>query len=434
MFDVIIINFDADQQNLQNLQQRFPHARTVPFVDSYFNVLRSCISSTTTQFVWLISDLVYCNDFDFDYIPPKHEHNQIHVWNVDKQSEGDLMLIPRQAFQDQMFNIKFLRDYQDVNYKYSNSIAVHQWPQVQFDFNNLNTQVKQQTQRYTEYYLESPQNILPSFWEDQKLYVYDVNRYNMLVPKFELKQELYEHKPIFFMEHISEPQAFDVVFIDNGEPQAEENFQHLKLCLENKPNCLHRVSGVKGRTQAYKTAANASNTDYFYAVFAKLETNVFFGFNFVPDLLKSPRHYIFDCYNPVIDYAYGHQAVILYNKQMVLDNPGTGLDFTLAQQHDHVAQLSASTTFNQDPQVCYRTAFREVVKLHYFQHTEPTIETAFVIRKWAKPNDQIPGSEYALAAYQDAVEFVESNNYNFDKIFESYEWDLVDSLFAKRFS
>jgi hypothetical protein len=77
----------------------------------------------------------------------------------------------------------------------------------------------------------------------------------------------------------------------------------------------------------------------------KFKTDPSFGFDFVPDTLKSPRHYIFDCYNPVIDYTYGHQAIILYNKKMVLENTGTGLDFTLSQQHDHVKLLSAETTF-----------------------------------------------------------------------------------------
>ena len=63
---------------------------------------------------------------------------------------------------------------------------------------------------------------------------------------------------------------------------------------------------------------------------------------------------------------------------MVLDNEGTGLDFTLSQQHDHINILSNETTFHIDSKVCFRTTFREVIKLLYWKKNKPTVENNFI--------------------------------------------------------
>ena len=42
------------------------------------------------------------------------------------------------------------------------------------------------------------------------------------------------------------------------------------------------VEGVKGRNSAYKTAANISDTEYFYAVFSKCKIKSNFKFDFIP--------------------------------------------------------------------------------------------------------------------------------------------------------
>jgi hypothetical protein len=432
-FDCVIIDFQKNQENKDYLSNRFPYAFSTPFVGSYFDILKSFVDSIRTDFFWLTSDLVNLQQFNFNFIPEQHEQKQIHVWNTPLQKEGDVFLIPTKEFKTQLNNIKFLRDYKDINYHTDNTIEYSEWPSFNFTFDTLIDQVKQQQTRYANYYLQKEKNIIPSFWEDQKLYVLDEHQLNLLIPKFSIKEELYEYSPKLLMREFSEPVHFDVCYIYNGEPQAEDNLRSLKQHLRHRPNKLHIISGVQGRKQAYQTAAQTSTTEYFYAVFAKLKVNKDFAFDFVPDTLKSPRHYIFDCYNPVIDYTYGHQAVILYNKKLVLENDGTALDFTLAQKHDHIPLLSAETTFYTDPRVCYRTAFREIVKLLYNKKVKPTIENNFILKKWLDL-DIGPGASYVLAAGQDAVSFVESYNYDFNSIFKSYEWDYVDKFYDQRYN
>ena len=432
-FDCVFVDFQKNKTFKSHILEQFPYARVTPFVGSYLDILKSFVRDIRTEFFWLTTDLVDTTNFDFDYIPEQHEQQQIHVWNSREQLEGDLMLIPTAEFKKQIEQLKFLRDFCDINYHQDDSVIYRHWDNKSFTFDNLIDQVRSQKEKYINYHYVEPMTIIPSFWEDQKLYVYDEKKLNLLIPRCTIKEELYEYSPKFIMNNPTTfPIHFDVCYIHNGEPQAEDNLRTLEQHLKNLPNKLHVIEGVKGRKQAYQTAARASNTEYFYAVFAKLKVDEDFAFDFVPDTLKSPRHYIFDCYNPVIDYTYGHQAIILYNKKLVLENNGQGLDFTLAQKHDHIPLLSAETTFYTDPRVCYRTAFREIVKLLYNKHLKPTVENNFILNKWMDP-DLGPGASYVRAAAEDARRFVESHDYDFNTVFKSYEWDYVDRLYDQRY-
>jgi hypothetical protein len=394
-------------------------------------ILKSLVNDARTSHAWMVSSLIDYSTFDFDYIPEQHEQQQIHVWHNADQKEGDTMLIPCAEFLQQAEQLKFLRDFKNINY-HSTVLNYSAWPTRSFEFNTLIEQAQSQKELYVNYYYREPTYYIPSFWEDVKLYCLDESRLNLLVPRFSVKKELHEYSPKLLLKDKSKPVHFDIVFIHNNEPQHEENYQTLLSAVEGKPNRVKVIAGVQGRNQAYKAAANIIDTEYFYAVFAKIKTDPSFGFNFIPDTLKSPRHYIFDCYNPVIDYTYGHQAILLYNKKMVLENTGTGLDFTLSQQHDHVKLLSAQTTFYQDPLVAYRTAFREIVKLLHAQKIKPTVEGNHILSKWYTESDML-NANYVRDAYIDAVEFVKKYSEDFEKLFQSYEWEFVDSLYQRRY-
>lgn len=431
-FDCICVDFQNSEHNLNAIKQRMPHAKIISFVHSYMDILRSLVSDARTSHVWMLSSLIDYNTFDFDYIPEQHQDQQIHVWHNAEQKEGDTLLIPCAEFLRQSKVLKFLRDFKDINY-HPAVLNYSAWPVRSFEFNTLTEQVQSQKELYVNYYYGEPTYYIPSFWEDVKLYCLDESRLNLLVPRFSVKKELHEYSPKLLCKNKSKPVHFDIVFIHNNEPQHEENYQALLSVVEDKPNRVKVIAGVQGRNQAYKAAANISATEYFYAVFAKIKTDPDFGFDFVPDTLKSPRHYIFDCYNPVIDYTYGHQAIILYNKKSVLENMSMGLDFTLSQQHDHVKLLSAETTFFHDPKVAYRTAFREVVKLLHAQNIHPTVEGNHILLKWYTESD-LQNANYVRDAYKDAVDFVGKNSADAEKLFQSYEWRFVDQLYHQRYN
>ena len=101
-FDCVFVDFQKNKTVKERVLNQFPYARVTPFVGSYYDVLRSFIEDIRTEFFWLVTDLIDTAEFDFDYIPEQHEQQQIHVWNVVDQKEGDLMLIPTKEFKKQI--------------------------------------------------------------------------------------------------------------------------------------------------------------------------------------------------------------------------------------------------------------------------------------------------------------------------------------------
>ena len=140
-----------------------------------------------------------------------------------------------------------------------------------------------------------------------------------------------------------------------------------------------RVDNINGRAAAYHAAARASTTPWFFAVFAKLEVDIDFDWTWQPDCMQQAKHYIFHARNPCNGLIYGHQAMIAYNRQLVLDNPGVGLDFTLDSPHEVVPVLSGMARYNTSAWQTWRTAFREVLKL---KASLPDVENEYRITQW----------------------------------------------------
>ena len=178
--------------------------------------------------------------------------------------------------------------------------------------------------------------------------------------------------------HMYTDEPLDIVFIDNGEPRAEVNFIHLNSETYNLLNRVHRSSGVNGRVAAYQAAAELSQTPWFFAVFAKLRVNPTFDWAWQPDRLQEPKHYIFHAFNPTNGLTYGHQAMIAYNKELVLNNTGVGLDFTLDSAHEVVPVLSGTAEYADTPWMAWRTAFREVLKLK----GSDDVESQYRLNRW----------------------------------------------------
>jgi hypothetical protein len=210
-------------------------------------------------------------------------------------------------------------------------------------------------------------------------------------------------------------QPLDIVFIDNGEPMAEYNW--LQLPQTTVSNCIHRSSRVAGRVAAYHAAAELSTTPWFFAVFAKLEVDENFDWVWQPDRMQEPKHYIFHARNPVNGLIYGHQAMIAYNRQLVLENTGTGLDFTLDSAHEVVPIISGTARYDASPWMAWRTAFRECIKL---RHSLPGVENEYRLNQWlTKDNTE---EQWSKKGAEDAVEYYESVGGNFIELRKSYDW------------
>ena len=428
MFDSVQVRF----KHTKHWPSPFANTREVPFVDSYLTVLKSIINDINTEYFWFFANFMDLKTVDIDYIPEQHEKNQIHVWyNTHPlggtNKEGNVFLIPTKAFKNQCNDIQFLRDFKDINYHEHPNLFQNWIPKTAFKLKDP----------YKTYYESEPNyykwlhnkdidkknipNFFPSFWEDVKLYTWGKTNDVILVPHKDNIKQFYDFDRIVHYDLDYSSKLMDIVFLSYDEPNADENWEKLKA----KHPRAKRVHGVPARTLAYITAALKSETDYFFAVFPTIEIDDSFDFTFQPDRLKEPCHYIFHCKNPVNGLEYGHRAVILYNKQLCLDTKKPGLDFTLSQAHTVVPTLCGTTNFNVSPEISWRVAFREVIKLCAMKQT---VESRYRLKKWCELGKG-PYAELVQRGALDAINYYEKNKHDQDALSLSYELDWLKQKF-----
>jgi hypothetical protein len=164
-------------------------------------------------------------------------------------------------------------------------------------------------------------------------------------------------------------------------------------------------------------------------VFAKLRVQPTFNFAWQPDRLQEPKHYIFHALNPVNGLEYGHQAMIAYNKELMLNNVGNGLDFTLDNAHEVVPVLSGTAEYADSKWMAWRTAFREVLKLK----CNTDIESEYRLRKWLTVSMSEPYGQYSIYGAEDAVDYYNAVSGDFDELKKSYDWAwLASYAFMRR--
>ena len=76
MFDSIQVRF----KHTKHIPSPFSNTRVVPFVESYFEILKAVVNDVSTEYFWFFSSFMNLNTIDLDYIPEQHESKQIHVW------------------------------------------------------------------------------------------------------------------------------------------------------------------------------------------------------------------------------------------------------------------------------------------------------------------------------------------------------------------
>lgn len=439
MFDIFIMNLGGHDSNVAALQDRFAHAQVVRYYDNHLDTIRRCVARARTESVWVIASCCDYSAFDFEYCAAPWEAYQIHCWASGAQQFGDTFLINVAEF-NQQHNIELLEWYRDINW-HTNGVPRLPWPVHEYATDNLVAEIQQHV--FASAYTQFTNGPCPEYnsvclWTAKQRTVERVNRSGScsLVPrdiKQSLNSQVYDY-PQLNTKYRIESDQLDVVFISNGEPDAESNYQHLVKTIDQyefKPR-IHRVENVNGRTAAYQAAARISTTDWFFAVFAKLTVDQDFDWTWQPDYWQQPKHYIFNARNPVNGLEYGHQGMIAYNKRLVLENNTPGIDFTLSQPHESVPVLSGTAHFNQDAWTTWRTAFREVVKLRLFMATQPTLETEHRLNTWLTVAQGNYGN-YCLDGARDAVEYYEEVGGDPAQLQLSFEWSWLRARYDAKY-
>lgn len=403
------------------------------YISSYLGTLKRILSKIKEEYVWVVSSICVYDDFDFTWHPSEWQQDMLHVFPSHEQKFGDTFYVHVPSFLKKTKNLALLEWFDTIHF--TDNIIVPRKP-VPVHHHTHDSQVPA-VQEYTftdpvvQFAINGALNHVPTInlWRQETKAIVPLSRgaSNIVVPreaKNFLTKQLYDY-PVVDKSYNNwgQDQPLDVVFISNGERTAEGHWSRLQNSLVARNNRLIRSDGVNGRAAAYHAAARVSNTDWFFAVFAKIDVDPRFDWEWQPDRMQSAKHYIFHAKNPCNGLIYGHQAVIAYNKHLVLNNPGRGLDFTLDDEHEVVPMLSGMAYYNETPWMTWRTAFREVLKL---RASLPDVENEYRINRWCT-NGESKNSHWSSIGAQDALEYYNEVNGNFDALKKSYEWSWLAS-------
>jgi len=431
---------DHGNSDWKYLQDRCRVVRSARYFDNYLDSLRRLLTGVEEEHIWVVSSVCDYTRFDFSWQPEAWQRDMLHVFPSNEQKFGDTFYVPVRALRDKIDSLELLDWFETVNYCNDQQVERLPMPVVQHNCDShvdvvLSSTLVDPLVLYTNRAIS--QNSLPtvSLWREQVKTVVplDAGAGAVIVPKNAIpyiKTQLYDYPHVDRTHRkLLSDSPVDIVFIGNGETNAKQNWTVLENRIINlEPNKLHRIEGVNGRAAAYHAAARASTTPWFFAVFAKLEVNADFDWAWQPDRMQQPKHYIFHARNPVNDLVYGHQAMIAYNRQLVLANDGTGgLDFTLDDAHEVVPMLSGTAYYNTSPWVAWRTAFREVLKL---RHSLPDVENEYRLNQWLNfdnTDSHVVNESWSRWGAEDAVEYYESVAGDFAALKKSYEWSWLAS-------
>jgi hypothetical protein len=400
------------------------------YISDYLGTLRRALSKVDWQYCWVTADVCDYQGFDFTWHPSEWQADMLHVFASDEQKFGDTFYVHVPTFLSKSENLALLEWFDTLHFVEDISVPRKPPPVVIYDSDSVVPAVWAHDFRdpVVEFSRYQQDNIRPAInlWRQETKAVTPLRHgaESVLIPretKNFLKSQIYDYPVIDREWDAVYSRPLDVVFISNGEHGADQNWEVLKQTMIYAGNPLYRVDGVNRRVAAYQAAAEQSKTDWFFAVFAKLQVNEDFDWSWQPDRLQEAKHYIFHAYNPVNDLVYGHQAMIAYNRRLVLANTGEGLDFTLDDAHEVVPIISGTAYYDNDPWTCWRTAFREALKL---RHSLPDVENQYRLEQWLTRGNGING-HWSTKGAQDAMEYYDEVGGEFAALRKSYEWSWL---------
>tara|TARA_A100001015_G_scaffold30914_1_gene34431 strand:+ start:3412 stop:4920 length:1509 start_codon:yes stop_codon:yes gene_type:complete len=407
-----------------NLQPK--EEKGIRMFSNFFNFIKRCCNKTESEYFWITSSVCDYSQFDFTWHPDIGEENFLHAWTSPNNQYGYTFFVPRKIVKSQISNIQKLEWFDKIKYHYE--VPVHALPINTFTHKQgVAKSIKEHnfTHHY-EWFLQKDVQMdvtkyEPARWDAINLETFGENNNAMLVPreaKSYIDEQVYDYPNIVKHKTKLKQPGFDTIVLGYKEPNIQENYNTIKKIIPN----AKLVTGIDGNVNAYKHCAVQSETDYFWCVFAKSNLHPSFTFDFHPDCLERPHHYIFKCYNPLIDYAYGHMGIILYHKQTVIDAKEWGPDFTCSFPVKLVDQVSNIANYFHTPFLTYRTAFRECVKLasNCIKGSDHNTNN-IILNKWLNSKDV-----WTTRGAKDAIQHVDKNK----DLMQVFDWKFIESIYS----
>ena len=412
--------------------------RHVRYFDNYRDTLIRIARSIGNEheFVWVCSSICDYSNFDFSWHPEQWQASMLHVFASDGEKFGDTFFMHVPTFAHRAERAALLEWY-DVNFV-DTSVPRRPMPIIEHNYDSQADAVRALpfdgplAVYTTTDYVHGNLATVPLWRQETKTITpLSEGATSVIVPRAavsDIKTQLYDYAYIDKTRRVLKDQPLDIVFISNGEKDTIELYSWLETVTRHVPNRIHWSDGVTGRVAAYHAAARMSTTPWFFAVFAKLRVNQHFDWSWQPDRMQQAKHYIFHARNTINDLEYGHQGMIAYNKKLVLENTGQGLDFTLDQPHEVVPVLSGEAIYYTSNWVAWRTAFRECLKL---RASLPDVENEYRLKQWLDVDHG--AGQWSSKGAQDAVDYYEEVGGDFAALKKSYEWSwLATYAFFKR--
>jgi hypothetical protein len=406
--------------------------KIVRYFDNYLDTLKRLARSVPEEheFVWICSSVCDYSDFDFSWHPEQWQATMLHVFASDEQKFGDTFFMHVPSFLQRSDRLELLEWY-DLNFI---TAGVKRRPMpVIVSCNDTHVDVVKTAEwagPLALFTTEKIPNMVPTvpLWREKTKTVVplDAGAESVIVPRSAvpyIRTQLYDYAYIDKSHRTQAAQPQDVIFISNGESMADSNWQQLvSVCPRAR-----RSDGITGREAAYKAAAQLSDTPWFFAVFAKTEVLSTFKFDYQPDRLQQPKHYIFHSRNALNGLEYGAMNINLYNRQLTLDTV-PGLDFTLSAAHEVVPICASISRFNTDPWVTWRSAFREVLKLKREVDLGADVEIQHRLRVWTT-QAQGENAQHCLQGATDALHYYDRVCGDLEQLTLSFDWQWLQEYY-----
>ena len=419
---------------------------TIPYDKSYLNTLKNFIKTLPEKkehYLWICSSVCDYSQFDFTYVCDPFSKDNLHVFPSGTQKFGDTFFIDVNKTKEIIDELEKLEEYHKINF--NNAARTSRLPEpivVSRDDMHMNALDKIIGFPYATIIasdnvsMETPPAEPMNLWspETKNIIITSTGATRIIVPSEAsgvVKKEMYDYPYIKRMPKLTKSAPLDIVFVSNGETVADQNYEHLLEFTRGVPNLIRRVDGIKGRTEALHAAAESSATPWFFCVPAKLVVNENFDWSYQADRMQQPKHYIFNALNPVNDLCYGHQSMVLYNKNLVLGNEGVGLDFTLDSLHMSVDLVSGTASGDTDEYSTWRTAFREAVKLKCYSEAGEAVAITR-LNAWTSVGKGNYG-EWSIKGALDGIEFYDEANGELGTLRQSYHWDWLKARYESKY-
>lgn len=421
------------------------------FVINNYDDYTDALYNTTSEMFWGVpDDVTVAKDFNFDLYFSHHnryDREINHVFLNGTHRDGIVLFSRHLLVSEKEVEHRFY-----VKKKEWDIIASNPKPYPIFTVNNYNDYQRALAETKNDMFFMINDDIVVKDDFDWNFYINHHNQYERKINHVWLNGKYYDGVSLtskhvhlsqreidyrFFAikkeydEIASNPKPYDIVFISNGEANADKNYELLK---KRYPDAK-RIDRVKGIHQAHIAAANLCDTEMFWAVDGDAEILDTFDFDYQIskyDIDGRSTVYVWRSYNPVNNLVYGYGGVKLLPTELTRNMEVNSTDMTtsISKNFRAIPEMSNKTVFNTDAFSAWRSGFRECVKL-----SSKTIdrqkddETEFRLKAWCERGADKPFGEYAIMGAKAGMAYGESNKGDAQALAKINDFAWLENLF-----